>query len=642
MMKKTVEYEQEKDTVVEPGRLAGGRKVIPEWFDVSDPVVRDMLPILRFLCLLQRQPWRGERCPGMSEGQYRHMTRHQRPRERHTNVDHGLDYLRVSDGLPRPFELAVGSVARAVMPGLYDPDVQTTRTTGFIATLPRDWTSLEARDAQYQAWLEPVLWCTARCSADRELTQEVLSVTGEPVSANGCSCSQLDDDDDGVHNCDDNCRQIINPSQEDGDEDGVGDACDDCPNTSAGEPVDANGCSCSQHDYDSDGVNNCDDNCLWVPNPGQGDDDQDAIGNACDHCPGTPLGESVDASGCSCSQFDTDYDGVNNCDDNCRWVANPYQQDSDVDGVGDACDDCPGTPTGEPVDANGCFCSQLDADSDGANNCHDNCPLIPNGPDLGSCLEGISGTCLTNEDCDTFPGGGDGVCSAYQEESDQDGMGDACDNCPDDYNPNQADLDNDGLGDVCDPDTDDDGWPEVDDNCRIVFNPDQADHDGDGTGDCCDPDEPDLDYNGVTDYCEALPDQLHITGPIPNHIAVANTGTIDAWVQTGFVNLPGWQLVFTKLNGSFTFTTGVISPDGTQATVWSHLDQPAQMTFTADAVGGGLIQVTVSGTSLPGVYSVFEIIEPPPPLPPDGEFRQIEKQGKLIEPGTLELIEDGS
>ena len=44
-----------------------------------------------------------------------------------------------------------------------------------------------------------------------------------------------------------------------------------------------------------------------------------------------------------------------------------------------------------------------------------------------------------------------------QSDSDNDGVGDECDNCPNDYNPDQNDNDGDGVGDLCDDDDDNDG-----------------------------------------------------------------------------------------------------------------------------------------------------------------------------------------
>jgi subtilisin family serine protease len=77
-------------------------------------------------------------------------------------------------------------------------------------------------------------------------------------------------------------------------------------------------------------------------------------------------------------------------------------------------------------------------------------------------------------------------------DSDTDGTEDACDNCPNGPNTDQADRDQDGFGDVCDAcaddwynDVDGDGYCAGDDNCPFLDNPGQEDVNGDGVGDEC-------------------------------------------------------------------------------------------------------------------------------------------------------------
>ena len=268
---------------------------------------------------------------------------------------------------------------------------------------------------------------------------------GDPVNTDGCT----DTDGDGIADGADNCPLIANSDQANVDGDGFGDLCDDdddgdgiadvtdqCPNTPQGAQVNASGCT----DTDGDGVE-----------------------DGADQCPSTPAGDPVNTDGCT----DTDGDGIADSDDNCPVIANSDQANLDGDSVGDACDtdddgdlvkdtddQCPNTPLGAVVDSNGC----ADTDNDGVPDSEDCCPNVSN---------------PGQEDQD-----GDGIGDVCDDDDDDDGVPDVSDQCPN--TPLGAVVDGDGCAD-----TDNDGVPDSEDCCPNVANPGQEDSDGDGIGDAC-------------------------------------------------------------------------------------------------------------------------------------------------------------
>jgi hypothetical protein len=123
-------------------------------------------------------------------------------------------------------------------------------------------------------------------------------------------------------------------------------------------------------------------------------------------------------------------------------------------------DNCPSDPNKTEPGICGCGVSDTDSDVDGTPDCLDSCPADPNKTEPGTCGCGIAdvdtdgdGTLDCNDNCPSDPGKTEpGLCGCGTPDTDTDGDGtpDCNDNCPDVANENQEDSDGDGVGDACD------------------------------------------------------------------------------------------------------------------------------------------------------------------------------------------------
>lgn len=158
-------------------------------------------------------------------------------------------------------------------------------------------------------------------------------------------------------------------------------------------------------------------------------------------------------------------------------------------------------------------CTGPDSDEDGIADICDNCPDEYNPEQEDNDMDNIGNA------CDNCPD----VINPDQLDGDSDDAGDLCDNCLDLYNPGQEDYDSDYVGNLCDncpttpngdqADGDDDEIGDLCDNCPADHNPAQGDSDGDLVGDICDncPDDQnysqdDTDSDSVGNACDNCPD----------------------------------------------------------------------------------------------------------------------------------------